>query len=85
MTIKLPKRLQLPIKEQLNLFIKEHYDAMTPKDLFNFVHYYSTKEHYDAMTPEDLFNFVHYYLTKEYNDFMDKEVAKLYAESSSHE
>jgi len=85
MTIKLPKRLQLPIKEQLDLFIKNHYDAMTSEDLFNVVHYYLTKEHndfmdYDAMTSEDLFNFVHYYLTKEYQDWIDKSMAELDAE-----
>ena len=45
MTIKLPKRLQLPIKEQLDLFIKNYYDGMTSEDLFNFVHYYLTKEY----------------------------------------
>ena len=64
MTIRLPKRFQLPLKEQLDLFIKNQYDAMTT---------------------EDLFNFVHYYLTKEYQDWIDKSIAELDAESSSHE
>ena len=52
MTIKLPKRLQLPIKEQLDLFIRAHYDEMTSEDLFNFVHYYLTKEYQDWIDKE---------------------------------
>ena len=50
MTTKLPKRMQLPIKEQLDLFIRAHYESMTSEDLFNFVHY--IRGHYESMTSE---------------------------------